>query len=447
MHNIFHLRAKHSTLKAISGCFLISSLQVLTAMASPSQPPSPTPPLTASVSASPTDKTFEGLVIGKDGLGQSGSAPTVPAGGGLLYSGKASEWEIKLRNYSSAKYLGSVISLKLSDAFPIHFCGSDIFPGDIIPGQDILKITAKPNGDNATVISVSVVKIMNNPFPSFLGASAIVGCLLMLLGVGFKFYGSNEGKQCIGIFTGKDNRFSNSKTQVVAWSFLVMSSYLALIFAVKSIDRGLSIPLITIPENLGILMGISAGSFLGAKAITSSKVASGNLLKKPANSPTFSDLFTDDQANVDFGDTQMIIWSFIAMGIYVINVFSMLKAVPISSEISLPDVDSTLLVLMGVSHGTYILKKLTKSDAMPSISSVTPASGGLSSGNVNVVGSNFGPKSGRVEITNNGIKDTAPVTAWYDTLIVITLPNVSPGLGSICVITSDENSVATSYKF
>jgi len=71
---------------------------------------------------------------------------------------------------------------------------------------------------------------------------------------------------------GADNRYSNSKTQLAVWFWVVLSSYLAAVlfrlwYAGWDFFGG-----VNIPQNLLVLSGLSAITYGGAKAITTSKV-------------------------------------------------------------------------------------------------------------------------------------------------------------------------------
>jgi len=71
---------------------------------------------------------------------------------------------------------------------------------------------------------------------------------------------------------GADNRYSNSKFQIAVWFWVVISSYLATVvcrlwFAGWDFLGG-----VNIPQNLLVLSGLSAITYGGAKAITTSKV-------------------------------------------------------------------------------------------------------------------------------------------------------------------------------
>ena len=73
------------------------------------------------------------------------------------------------------------------------------------------------------------------------------------------------------LIVGQDNRYSNSKFQVALWFWILLSSYLAIV-VFRCIYAGWDFfGRVNIPQNLLILSGLSALTYGGAKAITTSK--------------------------------------------------------------------------------------------------------------------------------------------------------------------------------
>ncbi|HEY0049343.1 MAG TPA: hypothetical protein VGB68_08675, partial [Pyrinomonadaceae bacterium] len=59
----------------------------------------------------------------------------------------------------------------------------------------------------------------------------------------------------------------------------------------------------------------------------------------------------------DLGDFQLIVITFLAVAIYIVQVFAFLEVVQLSRFATLPDVDSALLTVFGLGHGSYLVKK------------------------------------------------------------------------------------------
>lgn len=206
---------------------------------------------------------------------------------------------------------------------------------------------------------------------------AVIGALaILLLGVGI-LTGFNFTQYLLGM----DCRYSKSKFQIALWFGVLIWSYLAFTI-VRLYEFGLShIGGIGITENLLLLSGLSALTYGGAKAITTSKVdaakdkdaaatatAVANNVAPPSPTPTKvsadigkasfpKDLVTDDAGKPDFGDLQMIVIVILAVTIYIIHVIADLSLISPALTIELPDVDSTLLGMFGVGQGAYLIKK------------------------------------------------------------------------------------------
>jgi hypothetical protein len=67
-------------------------------------------------------------------------------------------------------------------------------------------------------------------------------------------------------------------------------------------------------------------------------------------------VLADDDGQPDIGKVQMIGFTFVAVGIFVATLIHQLASTPVTT--TLPDIDSSLLVLMGISQGGYLGSKL-----------------------------------------------------------------------------------------
>lgn len=163
---------------------------------------------------------------------------------------------------------------------------------------------------------------------------------------------------------GRDNRYSKSKLQIALWFWTVIVAYLSTLYlrwwaSVPSLIGG-----VDIPENLLLLSGISALSFATAKGITQGKEnRSAAAAKPPADRPRFpTDLVCDDSGQPDLGDFQMVVITLIAVGVYLVQTVDFLSLLHMNAQVSMPDVDPTLLGIFGISHGTYLTKKAVSGD-------------------------------------------------------------------------------------
>lgn len=205
--------------------------------------------------------------------------------------------------------------------------------------------------------------------------AAMASSLLLLLLVCKLFVG--RGPLLRRLLVGEDNRYSKSKVQVVIWFGAVSVAYLSTVWFRMRLGDPWLIGGVDVPQNLLILSGISALSFVAAKGITSNAqsradaaataAAAGN--PAPAGSPPpppkrraaapafFSDLVNDDAGNPDIGDFQVVLVTLLAVVLFLVQTFAFLQVVELRAAVSIPDVDPTLLAIFGLGHATYVAKK------------------------------------------------------------------------------------------
>jgi hypothetical protein len=171
---------------------------------------------------------------------------------------------------------------------------------------------------------------------------------------------------------GFDNRFSTSKAQTVLWFGIVLVTYVALLWRRISAGGLAFCGGINIPDNLLLLSGLSAFTFVAAKAITTAKERAA--ASAPAGSPAapaktiapapkFHDLFTDDQGRVDVADFQILLITLLAAVVYLVQVFEFMSVVELHQKVRLPDVDKTILAFFGLGQGAYLTKKVAGDSA------------------------------------------------------------------------------------
>lgn len=192
---------------------------------------------------------------------------------------------------------------------------------------------------------------------------------------------------------GADNRYSNSKVQVVLWFGAMMTVYLATLWLRWKYLGWDYFGGIAITENLLALSGISALTYGAAKAVTAQKAESAEQAAAAAkangkelpptkpmvdttagdantspqdaqatqpNKPTkqaLANLFQNDYGDFDLGDTQMFFFILLAVAMFLLNSFHFLGWLEYAKNITLPDVDTTLLSGIGLSQGAYLAKK------------------------------------------------------------------------------------------
>jgi hypothetical protein len=230
------------------------------------------------------------------------------------------------------------------------------------------------------------------------------------------------------LIEGADRRRSTSKTQWLLWTVAVVFSYIAL-WAARAFWGNLA-PSTYLPANLLVSMGLSIGTMTAAKGITSGQVAKG-LVQKPEADNRKEDqkkggLFFDDDGVLDLSKIQMMLWTIIAIGVFVLRVVHQIQV----GDSKLPDIDTSLMVLMGLGQGAYLTKKLTTTDTvrLTGLKSGTASPGG----EVTIYGQSLGGsgRGGMVTIDGNPIPLTGePPTSneeWTDDHVTFCLPKEYP---------------------
>lgn len=185
-------------------------------------------------------------------------------------------------------------------------------------------------------------------------AALVVLTTRLLLGAGIRW-----------LVIGEDNRYSNSKFQMAAWFLVLITSYVAALFFRWRGGGWALVGGVDIPLHLAALSGLSAATFVGAKQVVKTNIASAAMrgittLKAPSRfGPRFpSDLINDDSGHrPDLGDVQMVLVTLLAVSVYLVQVSTWLSAVPLTTSTALPDVDLTILGTFGLGQATYLTKK------------------------------------------------------------------------------------------
>jgi len=131
--------------------------------------------------------------------------------------------------------------------------------------------------------------------------------------------------------------YSLSLVQMASWFFVIISAWLML-YVVKHTMN-------TITDTLVILMGISAGTGLGGVTIDS------NREKPPRQSQGFLRDILSDEIGISFHRFQIFAWTLVMVAVFLRQVTAYLE---------MPEFDSSLLILMGISSGTYLGFKVSE---------------------------------------------------------------------------------------
>lgn len=249
------------------------------------------------------------------------------------------------------------------------------------------------------------------------------------------------------IYEGADGNASTSKLQWFLWTVVIIFAYVV-VYAARLYKGDLE-AIDSIPQNLLIAMGFSITSMIAAKGITVAQVTSGQrAAAQPGSGAQTPDttpqgtvpaaasgttatggVFRDDSGAPDLSKIQIMAWTLIAIGTYLIrlieqvNVAAGLPAGP-GFNLDLPDIDEALMVLMGLGHGAYIGKKLVTTTT-PRLTGLAPGQGPAGS-SVTLTGMAFGVTQDGSLLTIDGMSIHPDGLTWSDTQITFTIPATHP---------------------
>jgi hypothetical protein len=216
---------------------------------------------------------------------------------------------------------------------------------------------------------------------------------------------------------GADGAPSTSKFQWFLWLVVVLFAYTAL--WVLRAEQGNFSALNQIPVNILTVLGFSTGTAAAAKGITSAYVQSGRVAKQdPSQGPAQGGIFQDDSNMPELAKIQMIGFTFIAIGIFLITVIH--QIVTNQATAGLPNIDATLMVLMGISTGGYLGKKLVTANS-PTLYAPDPPRAATRAP-VTLPGANLGSSAGQLTLNGSPIE----TTSWSASSVGFNVPETDP---------------------
>lgn len=155
---------------------------------------------------------------------------------------------------------------------------------------------------------------------------------------------------------GADGKPSTSKFQWLIWLAVVLFAY-SVLWVVRA-RTGNYGAITDVPANLLAVLGFSTVTATAAKGITIGYKQSGRIVKSDGGESSSGEggILTDDTGFPELAKIQMMAFTFIAVGVFLITLLHQIHTNP--AQTNLPNIDSSLLVLMGVSQGGYLGKKL-----------------------------------------------------------------------------------------
>ncbi len=131
--------------------------------------------------------------------------------------------------------------------------------------------------------------------------------------------------------------YSLSHVQMAIWFFVIISSWLMLYVVKHTLN--------TITDTLVILMGISAGTGIGGVTIDA------NRTREVKQSQGFLRDILSDEYGISFHRFQIFAWTIVVASAFIRQV---------TAYMTMPEFDSSLLILMGISSGTYLGCKVSE---------------------------------------------------------------------------------------
>lgn len=211
--------------------------------------------------------------------------------------------------------------------------------------------------------------------------------ILALLGLFAVVAGHGVTGLWLGLLIDTRNKVSLSRLQMVLWTLLILSGFLAAV--ITNIDGGQPEPLsISIPPELWLLIGISTASLVGSplivgikknrpasedekaraldqlarQAVDPAKVAIRGQLVVNENPDTarIADLFqgseTGNAGQLDLGKLQMFFFTLVLLFAYGTALAALFKTNG-GKITALPAMDAGMLALLSISHAGYLVNK------------------------------------------------------------------------------------------
>jgi hypothetical protein len=224
------------------------------------------------------------------------------------------------------------------------------------------------------------------------------------------------------LVNGFDGFSSTSKFQWFLWLVFVIFGYTA-IWVLRA-EQGNFSALNEIPVNILTVLGFSTGTAAAAKGITSGYVQTGRVQKPSAatqpnaKAEDTGGIFQDDTGTPELAKIQMMGFTFIAIGIFLITTIHQIVSNDVTA--GLPNIDSSLMVLMGISQGGYLGKKLVTSNPLTLYAPNPPKA--APSAAITLPGANLGTTTGQLTLDGTPIE----TTSWEASSIGFDVPPRKP---------------------
>ena len=146
----------------------------------------------------------------------------------------------------------------------------------------------------------------------------------------------------------KHKPYSLARFQMAFWFFMLITSFLFIWLITGASD--------TITGSALALIGIGAGTALGAAAIDVTKEGDGANRPISVSQGFLTDVLSDRVNGISFHRFQMLVWTLVLGILFIYSVWY---------RLSMPEFSGTLLALLGISSGTYLGFKIPENQNPP----------------------------------------------------------------------------------
>jgi len=161
--------------------------------------------------------------------------------------------------------------------------------------------------------------------------------------------------------------FSLSRVQLAMWTVIISCSYIYLTFCNNS-----CCPNPDINQTALILMGLGAAVTASGAIIDKGDIQDHKQRHQNNISQGFFVDILSDANGISIPRFQNVIWTGIAMVVYLTKVFMVKHGCSTAACPGLPELDSTLLALTGISNATYLAMKTQENKTPPAAPTVPP---------------------------------------------------------------------------
>lgn len=226
------------------------------------------------------------------------------------------------------------------------------------------------------------------------------------------------------LVVGTDGWASTSKLQLLLWVTVIVFAYSAL--WVLRVEEGNYSAVGEAPVNLLVALAFSTSTTVAAKGITSAYVQTNRVSKRTTDD--VSDLparaapgiLKDDRGSPDWAKAQLMGFTLLTIAIFLASVIHQIASNP--PDTILPDIDTSLLIVIVISQIGYLGKKLVTFGS-PTLYAPEPSEG-PSGAVVTLSGASLGKSPVGKLLKLNG--KPIPFSLWSDSAIEFTVPSADP---------------------